>query len=141
MSNQTSVMEEETDKTCVGEFVGMCKWFSKSLGYGFITGKNGSLEGHDIFVHHSGINPCNSNFRTLRLGEYVQFNILSNDKGMQAVDVTGILGGPLLCDHNTYSPISTHPMPEKGVPLTSNGTDMECQNQPPIDIGDTGAAQ
>lgn len=91
--------EEIDDNVDHGEIIGNCKWFSKKLGYGFITCYTGPHRGTNIFVHHSGIRPLNSNFRTLRKGEYVHFNIVDGHNGMQATDVTGVCGGPLMCDN------------------------------------------
>jgi len=82
-----------------GEVIGNCKWFNKKLGYGFITIYTGEKRGVNIFVHHTGVKPLNSNFRTLRKGEYVHFNITNGANGLQATDVTGIMGGPLMCDN------------------------------------------
>jgi cold shock CspA family protein len=89
-----------------GEFIGNCKWFNKKLGYGFITVYDGIHKGINIFVHHSCIKPLNSNFRTLRKGEYVHFDVENGKNGLQSINVTGILGGPLMCDNfinNKYS--------------------------------------
>lgn len=81
------------------EFVGQVKWFNDKLGYGFcMICSPGPDLGKDIFVHHSGINPSTSNYKTLRKGEYISFNVTEGKNGMQAVDVTGVYGGPLLCD-------------------------------------------
>ena len=82
-----------------GEYIGYCKWFNSKLGYGFIRICEGSYKGVDIFVHHSGIRPLNSSFKTLYQGEYVNVNIIDGRNGKQAIDVSGVLGGPLLCDH------------------------------------------
>lgn len=95
------VLEAVSDKSPYGEFTGSTKWFNDKLGYGFITICDGVDKGKDIFVHHSGINPLNSNYKTLRKGEYIQFNIINGINGLQAVDVTGIKGGPLMCDYVT----------------------------------------
>lgn len=92
------VVEEEVDGDRVGASVGQCKWFNDRLGYGFITIQTGPDKGKDVFVHHSGVRPLNSNYKTLAKGEYVNFNIVAGGNGMQAVDVTGINGGTLMCD-------------------------------------------
>lgn len=92
------VVEEEIDGDRVGAFVGQCKWFNDRLGYGFITIQTGPDKGKDVFVHHSGVRPLNSNYKTLAKGEYVNFNIVAGGNGMQAIDVTGINGGTLMCD-------------------------------------------
>lgn len=92
------VVEEETTACKVGKYVGQCKWFNDLLGYGFVTVCDGNDKGKDIFVHHSGIMPLNSNYRTLKKGEYLNFDIVDGMNGLQAVHVTGINGGPLMCD-------------------------------------------
>jgi cold shock protein len=99
-STTTMVMDEvrdENDK--VAQYIGQCKWFNNSYGYGFLTICDGPEEGTDIFVHWEGIKPKNSLYKTLKKGEYVIFDIVDSEKGKQAVNVRGICGGPLLCDH------------------------------------------
>lgn len=95
------VVEEENGSKKVGQYVGQCKWFNDLLGYGFVTVCDGEDKGKDIFVHHSGIMPLNSNYRTLKKGEYLNFDIINGMNGLQAVHVTGIQGGPLMCDFVT----------------------------------------
>lgn len=92
------VVMEVKETSDVGKYTGQCKWFNDKLGYGFVTICNGDDKGKDIFVHHSGIKPLNSNYKTLRKGEYIQFNVVDGMNGLQAVDVRGIGGGPLMCD-------------------------------------------
>lgn len=92
------IVEEEISVMVVGKYVGQCKWFNDLLGYGFVTICEGTDKGKDIFVHHTGIQPLNSNYKTLRKGEYLNFNIVTGVNGLQAVNVTGINGGPLMCD-------------------------------------------
>lgn len=98
-NDQDVVLIEVRDKEEIGSHIGTCKWFNDKLGFGFITIYVGDDKGKDIFVHHSGIRPLNSNYRTLKKGEYINFNIVAGLNGLQAVDVTGINGGPLMCDH------------------------------------------
>lgn len=95
------ILNEVVEKETYGKYTGNTKWFNDKLGYGFVTICDGDQKGKDIFVHHSGINPLNSNYKTLRKGEYIQFNIITGKNGLQAVDVTGIKGGPLMCDSIT----------------------------------------
>ena len=77
---------------------GQVKWFDNKLGYGFITiNSSGEHSGKDVFVHQTNITPLSSEYRTLSKGEYVSLN-LSNDEQCQALDVSGINGGPLRCD-------------------------------------------
>lgn len=96
---------EETVEGKVGSLVGNCKWFNNRLGYGFVTVcSDGEHKGKDIFCHHSGVHPINSKFRTLIKGEYINFDIEEGQNGPQAVNITGILGGALMCDNNiSYS--------------------------------------
>ncbi len=86
------------------EYVGQVKWFNDRLGYGFCTiCSPGSEHGKDIFVHHSGICPSSSSYKTLTKGEYISFGMIDGRNGLQAINVTGVFGGPLMCDvyHNT----------------------------------------
>jgi CspA family cold shock protein len=93
------------NRNSVGEFIGQVKWFNDRLGYGFCTVCTGPQSGRDIFVHHSGIQPITSNYKTLCKGEYIHFNIMNGHNGLQAIDVTGVFGGPLMCD---VSPMNNH---------------------------------
>ena len=102
VTTQTTTSERNVEHLVTGEYgpyVGNCKWFNNKIGYGFITVMNGDHKGKDIFVHHSGVQPKNSNFKTLSKGEYISLNIIDGHNGIQAVDVTGVLGGPLMCDN------------------------------------------
>jgi CspA family cold shock protein len=92
------VLNEVVESEISGTIIGQVKWFNDKLGFGFITINDGPEKGKDIFVHHSGIKPANSNYKTLRKGEYVNFNVVKGLNGLQAVDITGINGGPLMCD-------------------------------------------
>jgi cold shock CspA family protein len=80
--------------------LGQCKWFSDRLGYGFVTVREeGDHKGTDVFVHHSYIRPTQTFYKSLFKGEYVHFSLNHGYAGMQAVDVTGVNGGSLLCDN------------------------------------------
>lgn len=92
------VVNETPDEAKVGEYIGQCKWFNDVYGYGFLTIQAGVDKGKDIFVHHTGICPLNSMYKTLKKGEYVNFSIINGENGLQAVNVTGIGGGSLMCD-------------------------------------------
>lgn len=102
------ICEEVIQEVCpdreYGQYVGCCKWFNKRLGYGFITVYSGENRGTNIFVHHSGIHPLNSNFKTLKKGEYVSLDIVEGQNGTQAIHVKGICGGPLMCDNIDPNP-------------------------------------
>jgi CspA family cold shock protein len=60
---------------------GTVKWFSAEKGYGFIRREDGT----DVFVHHSGIE--GSGFKSLNEGEKVEFEILTEPKGLKAYNV------------------------------------------------------
>lgn len=93
--------ETALENTTAGssKVLGQCKWFNDRLGYGFITIHEGIDKGKDVFVHHSCVKPQNNHYKSLTKGEYVHFLLSSGPSGSQAVDVTGINGGTLLCDH------------------------------------------
>ena len=98
MAADLVILDEIVERDVVGQYTGQVKWFNDRLGYGFCTICAGTQKGTDIFVHHSGIRPMNSNYKTLRKGEYVNFNLVNGHNGPQAIDVTGICGGSLMCD-------------------------------------------
>lgn len=89
-----------------GSHIGRVKWFKPKLGYGFITVKFDGSE-IDVFVHQSNIRMKYSTFRTLRGGEYVSLDVKKKDDTQdgQAINVTGVSGGPLYCD---FIPTDTH---------------------------------
>jgi len=90
-------MTEEKKERIVGTELGKVKWFDNKLGYGFITVLTNDHKETDIFVHQTNISPLETEFRTLMKGEYVSLNV-SNDDKVQAINVTGVLGGSLRCD-------------------------------------------
>lgn len=94
-----------------GERIGLIKWFSDRLGYGFVTVVEGPDKGTDLFVHYTSIHPLNNLHRTLRKGEYVSFDVGVSNGGPQAVQVTGVMGGPLLCDSDDSHAFSAGPAP------------------------------
>lgn len=63
---------------------GKVKWFNNDKGFGFIEYK----EGEDIFVHYSSI--LSSGYKTLVEGQYVEFELVRTDKGLQAKNVVEI---------------------------------------------------
>jgi len=60
---------------------GKVKWFDDKAGFGFITEESGL----DIFVHHSSIQ--GDGFKTLKVGEPVNFEIIPGEKGPKASNV------------------------------------------------------
>ena len=90
-------VQSDTNNT-TGNLRGRVKWFNSTRGYGFITNID---KEEDTFVHHSGINTTAECWKTLTPGEYVQYSLETGDDGKsQASNVTGIAGGPLLCETN-----------------------------------------
>jgi CspA family cold shock protein len=95
-SVSNSTVTQSTDR-----FTGRIKWFNNKAGYGFITVTDGPKSGTDIFVHHSSINVSTQQYKYLVQGEYIEFtlsNVSSGDHEFQAVDVSGIKGGQLMCE-------------------------------------------
>lgn len=91
---------------------GQVKWFNSKKGFGFIKYKDSVGVEQDIFVHHTCIkNRSSSSFRNLITGEYCEF-VISDCPGkqgqLQAEEVTGIEGGPLLSEnrvqYSSYNP-------------------------------------
>ena len=79
--------------------IGRVKWFNNSRGFGFITGTVGGEE-KDVFAHHSAIVTQSSQFKYLVPGEYVAFN-LNTEEGsdkISADNITGVNSGKLLCE-------------------------------------------
>ena len=63
---------------------GTVKWFNNQKGYGFISDE----EGHDVFVHYSGITM--DGFKSLEEGQAVEFDVVDGAKGPQATNVTRV---------------------------------------------------
>jgi CspA family cold shock protein len=63
---------------------GKVKWFNNAKGYGFIENENGE----DIFIHYSAI--LSEGYKTLVEGQYVEFDLVETDKGLQAKNVVEI---------------------------------------------------
>ncbi len=61
---------------------GICKWFNSRKGYGFITPDG---EETDVFVHHTNLKM--EGFRSLWMGDKVEFEIGEGDKGKEAKNV------------------------------------------------------
>ena len=61
---------------------GTVKWFNDSKGFGFITPQDGSK---DLFVHVSAIQ--GQDFKTLKEGQRVSFDITTGPKGQQASNI------------------------------------------------------
>ena len=95
-----SVIETATT-TDAERVTARCKWFNNKAGYGFLTVCGGERDGQDIFVHHSAVKVNEEQYRYLVQGEYVEFDCIKTDSEQheyQAMDVTGIKGGQLMCE-------------------------------------------
>lgn len=84
-------------------YTGQVKFFNPRKGFGFITYdvfRNPSEEREDIFVHATNLSPYyqNGDKNWLMDGEYVEFKLEDSEKGLKAVDVTGLNGGKLMMD-------------------------------------------
>ena len=88
--------------TSTPRLTGSVKWFNNKAGFGFLTVcSEGEYKGKDIFVHYSSLRLNDDNYKYLVQGEYVEFVLSTSNKDtheFQAVDVTGILGGPIMCE-------------------------------------------
>ena len=100
-------MSNSSEKT-----TGRVKWFNKNAGFGFITAVDGDHSDEDIFVHHTQLTVEKDQFRYLVDGEYVTF--VWSDSGKEdenhkwhATNVTGICSGPLLCETQNESRLSS----------------------------------
>ncbi|MFV0250404.1 MAG: cold-shock protein [Bacilli bacterium] len=63
---------------------GKVKWFNNEKGFGFIENSNGE----DIFIHYTSI--LSAGYKTLIEGQYVEFELVRTDKGLQAKNVVEI---------------------------------------------------
>lgn len=63
---------------------GFVKWFNNEKGFGFIDYKPNK----DIFVHYSAIKM--EGYKTLKEGDYVTFDVIDTNKGLQALNVVVI---------------------------------------------------
>jgi len=84
------------------KFIGRVKWFNNTAGYGFVTTKDEETNTEvDIFVHHSSIKVDKEQYKYLVQGEYIEFNLIKTNDGkheVQAVNISGINGGKLMCE-------------------------------------------
>ena len=77
---------------------GQVKWFNNRAGYGFITMFDND---QDVFTHYSTLKVGDSQYKYLVQGEYVEFDLVTStntEHEVQAVNVTGIRQGPLMCE-------------------------------------------
>lgn len=127
-----------TDET-TGEqqvrITGQVKWFNNKAGYGFITVNSGEHAKKDIFVHYTAIRVVNSQYKYLVQGEYVEFDLVkstSDQHEYQAVDISGISGGPLMCE-SRRNVVSQDSQPPKKYKLSGgNPHSHSSEEHPPL---------
>ena len=61
---------------------GAIKWFNSRKGFGFIK----LDDGKDVFIHYTALQ--GEDFKTLKEGDAVEFDIVEGTKGPQASNVT-----------------------------------------------------
>lgn len=92
--------------SCDKKLAGCVKWFNMKTGFGFLTvvqsvcGSELKV-GSEIFVHHSNVKVAEEQYRFLVQGEYVEFdvsNVANGQHSCQAVNVSGMFGGKLMCE-------------------------------------------
>ena len=80
---------------------GIVKWFDNKKGFGMITGIESTHKGKDIFAHHKEVHVNVQQYKYLVAGEYVSFevnHIAGDESKLTAVDIKGVLGGPVMCE-------------------------------------------
>lgn len=96
-----STNDAVTSASSMEKIFGCVKWFNNKAGYGFISLIDGNEIGKEIFVHHTSIGVNEQQYKYLVQGEYVEFVISTTQGGQhefQAVNVSGIKGGKLMCE-------------------------------------------
>jgi CspA family cold shock protein len=78
---------------------GSVKWFNNAKGYGFIRPDTG---GDDLFVHYSYIKM--DGYRSLKAGQFVQFDIQASSNGFHAVNLSTLGGDQDSHDHGSAQP-------------------------------------
>tara|TARA_B100000886_G_scaffold340548_1_gene311109 strand:- start:1705 stop:2136 length:432 start_codon:yes stop_codon:yes gene_type:complete len=101
MSSEVAETQELNKTSFLGN-LGVVKWFNNKSGYGFVTIiSDGDMKSKDVFVHHSSINVGNEQYKYLVQGEYVSLDVEKSEKSdytFQTTKVTGVFGGPLMCE-------------------------------------------
>lgn len=105
------------------------KWFDAKKGYGFINHPDG---GEDVFIHYSQID-SEDDFKTLRTGQSVQFEMNDGPKGLHAVNVRAL-------DEEASSPSNEEPDTSVDATAPETGTfgepaDPDTSVQPRPDPG------
>ena len=85
-----------------GRRIGWVKFFSVTRGYGFVTDTQTT---QDAFVHFSSLQRRSPGWRGLYKGEYVSYTPQMAEGRLAALDVTGVNGGPLLCEASSVETV------------------------------------
>jgi len=108
-----------------GSTLGRVKWFNSRKGFGFLTTLVAPDETPtDVFVHHSNVRVADEQYKYLVEGEYVSFTLTetSDDEHKhQASNVTGVLGGKLMCETRNDNRDSQQHGPPSGPSSASEG--------------------
>ncbi|KAG0210386.1 Y box binding protein 1 [Mortierella sp. NVP41] len=80
---------------------GKVKFFNSQKGFGFIIPSESTEANpvNEVFVHHTAIQN-DGGFKSLQEGEEVEYEVVQGTKGMQAANVTGPNGAPVIGDQN-----------------------------------------
>lgn len=96
IENQIKNNNKDAEDEIVVWHKGVCKWFNKTKGWGFINlkldeggGEEDGLDA-DIFVYQASI--AKAGFRCLLPGEEVECQVVRRDKGWEAVKVKAVTG-------------------------------------------------
>jgi len=116
MSSPVTTPEFPLTNVNTERLIGCVKFFDNTAGFGFITVLKNSnfpqFSEKDIFFHFSAIHSVNEKqYKYLLKGEYVEFKIVPSanktgaavageDIKYNAIDITGIQGGKLMCETN-----------------------------------------
>jgi cold shock CspA family protein len=148
----TATTTEDITRDNYPRVIGCVKFFDKSAGFGFVSVlKNAELTNFsekDIFAHFSGIHSENEKqYKYLVKGEYVEFRIVPSTKQnpdgtpvvdkYNAVDITGIQGGKLMCETNFSEFVSKRQQQQPINPFTTSPNyygQVEQENEMDIDI-------
>jgi cold shock CspA family protein len=108
-------MSTETPATPISSerLIGRVKWFNNKAGYGFVTVCDGEYANKDIFSHYSAIRNEDKQYCFLTQGEYVEFLLTKSNSDKYeylAVDISGIKGGPILCETRRLAAASFKPV-------------------------------
>lgn len=102
-SEQQTTMVDGQERYGSESYTARVKWFNRTTGWGFVslTKSAGVHENDDIFVHWKSLDSGEELYKYLVNGEYVSLNINYTPDGehsYQATNVSGIDGGPLMCE-------------------------------------------